>query len=444
MADIIIVGAGLSGLIAAWRACQQGHTVKLLEQSDRPGGLMGTQYIAQSTDTGYWVENGPHTFPASASHVLQLCDALALSPQVLDAKNRYLAHTSTNLVKAPQGPLSALTTSLLSPAGKCRLLAEPFMPADPQEQTVAQFVSQRLGPEVVDNLVAPLLTGIYAGDVNQLSATAVMPTLVDWAQQHGSLLKGAMQRNKQATSINKSAYPKRAILGFAGGMQTLVDALVAQLPSDTLQLNTPVKAIDPLPGNRWQLHTESTVIVGDTLSLAIPAHQASPLVQPWQPEMAQALGGIPYSPITVLHLGLPIDKVQHPLDGFGFLVPPRLNLPILGCIFASTLFPQRAPAGHVLLTVMVGGSLRPDLTTLPDDALLAQVWQALTPLLGLNNLSDVTMMHRIDWPQAIPQLTMGHGQRWQTIQQAQTTHFKILGNFGKGIALQPLVSLAWS
>jgi protoporphyrinogen/coproporphyrinogen III oxidase len=457
MADVIIVGAGLSGLIAAWQASQQGHRLRVLEQGDSPGGMMGTRFVphasaAPTTHTGYWVETGPHTFPASASRVLSLCQQLNLIPQVLAAKNRYLAHTPTQLVKAPQGPWSGLTSPLLSAAAKCRLLAEPCMPAAQHEQTVAQFVSQRFGPEVANNLVAPLLTGIYAGDIDQLSASAVMPTLVDWAAQHGSILKGALQtrKNRKQTfhspppdDATRSTYPKGTILGLPGGMQTLVDALADRVPPGALHCNTPVLAVEPLTDNRWQVTTGASTLTCDQLVLAAPAHQASRLVMPWQPELGAALGGIPYSPVTVLHVGLNRRFVRHALDGFGFLVPPRLKLPILGCIFASTLFPSRAPDGHVLLTVMIGGSLRPELTALPDAALIPLVWQALTPLLGLGDLSQADMIHRIDWPQAIPQLTMGHRQRWQVIQQTSMPGLRVLGNFGRGIALEPLVTLAW-
>jgi protoporphyrinogen/coproporphyrinogen III oxidase len=451
--DTVVIGAGLSGLVAARRAVAKGHTVRLLEQAGRAGGLIGTRFIPDTANihtcdpAGYWVETGPHSFPASAQAVLALCDELGLTPQVLNAKQRYLALSQERLTLAPSGPLSALTTPLLSPWAKVRLLSEPFQPASLQlEPTVAQFVAERFGPEVLDNLVAPLLTGIYAGDVDQLSATAVMPRLVHWANAHGSVVKGALHalRHNPPTPRTPAAYPKHAVLGFPNGMQTVVNVLVNALPDNVLSLNTHIDRLQHSPDGWRILLNDGSVVTARQVVLACTAPETARLLAPHAAYLpaVQALKAIPFSPVTMLHLGMARSAVKHALNGFGFLAAPKSRLPILGCIFASTLFPNRAPKDHVLLTVLLGGTLQPDLTTLPDDQLIPLVWSALTPLLGLGSMAQLAMAHRIDWPQAIPQLTLGHPQRWEAIQQTQDNNLHIVGNFGKGIALNPLVEWA--
>jgi protoporphyrinogen/coproporphyrinogen III oxidase len=449
--NLIVIGGGISGLLAAHHAANQSQHVLLLEQTNTLGGMVQTCQV-----NGFTLEAGPHTFPATATTLLQVCQQIGLNPVPVEptAKKRYLVHKG-RLCAAPADPFAAICTPLLSVGGKLALLTEPFKPRLLHQATsdvdVQTFVTHRFGAEVANNLVAPLLTGIYAGNTHQLGVRAVFGPLAQWEQQHGSVLAGAWHalrnRPKAVGQTSKPGKAKGRILGFPGGMGTLTQALAQALPqyAVTVQLNTPVVAMAPHPAINGQTGWQITTAGGQThtaphIAFATPAYQTAPLLGPWCAKAEQALSAITYSPVTVLHFGFKQEDVGHPLDGFGFLVPPSAALPILGCIFASSLFACRAPNGHVLLTVMIGGAHRPELTELPQADLLPKVLHALTPLLGITGAPVLT--ERVDWPMAIPQLGVGHSQQWATVQQALPAGVKVLGNFGAGVALNHVAQAA--
>jgi protoporphyrinogen/coproporphyrinogen III oxidase len=304
---------------------------------------------------------------------------------------------------------------------------------------------------VLSNLLAPLLSGIYAGHASQLSLGAVFPLLAQWERQHGSLVAGAWHhlthRNPQSVR-GSTTYKRGQILGFPEGMQCLTDALHQALPADRIYLNAQVTALHQAPDATWQVSAEVAGQVQQygarRLVLATNAGHAATLLQPLLPDAAAALAAIPYAPVTMLHMGFPRCVVGHALNGFGFLVPPDSGLPMLGCIFASSLFPNRAPAGQVLLTVLLGGCLQPKLTQAGDATLRVMMQQALYPLLDINPEVLPTLWHRIDWPEAIPQFTMGHTARWSRIQAVQSNALAIVGNYGQGVSLEKLTQSVYT
>ncbi|MDX2085825.1 MAG: protoporphyrinogen oxidase [Candidatus Melainabacteria bacterium] len=479
--DVVVVGAGLCGLTAAWRLHQQGLKVCVLEAAGRVGGCIGTV----RSQEGYLIETGPHTFPGSAKELIRLCEALKISPQAASSSNkkRYIRHKGM-LHAVPINPMSLLASPLLSAKGKLRLLLEPFQPKTPSlpEPTVADFIQRRLGHEVLQRMVGPFLSGVYAGNPEALSAAAVFKKLFEWEQTHGSLTAGFVQRllsrqQQQPTQTAGQAFPPATpsgkatqLFGFVQGLGQLTEALHQALPQGTVHCNTPVVQITRSAAKEQQAPTEKPTeqfnappgfclsIASATSSnapaeilpplharqviLALPAFAAAALLQELSPNASQALQSIPYVPVSVVHLGFLATALQHPLDGFGCLLPREENIPLLGSIWASSLFPNRAPEGQVLLSNFMGGAFHPELALTDDAKLVEQTCQDLQAVFQLPKAPQPDFECITRYQQAIPQYNLGHLHRVARIENALSADcpgLYLAGNYLHGIALNACV-----
>ena len=434
--DIAVIGAGISGLAAAYRAHQAGLSVTVLEASQRLGGWL--QSVEQD---GFLMELGPNSFPSSSGALLDLAEAVGLSPEVASpkAKKRYIYHQG-RLQAVPSGPLSFLTSSLLSPSAKVRLFSEPFRPAiSKPDCSMKEWISHRLGPEVHDRLAAPFLTGVYAGDTTQLSAQAVFPKLVEMEQTHGSLGKALL--NRQLSGPKKIKKRPYALYNFPGGMEALPQSIAAALPEWALRLAQPVKSLRLLTNQQIQIES----VDGDRLEakqvvIATPAFAAATLLEALSPEASQVLSTIHYEAIQVVQVAVNKKDITQPLDGFGFLVPREEGLLLLGCIWNSELFQARAPERQALLTCFYGGAHHRELTQWSNLQLAQQAQADLAFVFSAKR--DAFRVLRVDQHyQAIPQYNQGHCQRIQAIQAALAQlPIKLVGNYLTGINLNQCVS----
>lgn len=431
MLDTVVIGAGISGLSAAWTLHRTGRSIQVLEAGAKTGGLIDTVH-----DHGFVTESGPNTFPSKAAEILDLCRALHLQPQPATpkAQKRYL-FLKGRLMSLPQHPLEFFTNPFLSVGGKIRLLQEPRMPQTTADDiSLADFFTRRIGAEATRHLLDPFISGIYAGDINQLSLPAVFPTLWQWEQEHGSLVRGGLKNKRKPRGAPMQ------LLGFENGMQTLTDALTQALPSESIRLQCRVDRIEQANGQHYRIHTSSDIAECREIILAVPAFSAANLLQALVPQAAEALRAIPYAPLAVVHTGLPASAIQHPLDGFGCLVPRREKLNLLGTIWTSSLFPHRAPKNHILLSSYIGGAHQPDIAAWDDDRIEAQVLQDLCAVFKPASLAPV-YRQILKYQQAIPQYTLGHGQRIQHIETALSEHpgLALCGNYLHGVALNECV-----
>jgi protoporphyrinogen/coproporphyrinogen III oxidase len=429
----IVVGAGLSGLSAAWSLAHGGGDVVVLEASNRPGGVVRTD-----RRNGFLLELGPNTVRPTVP-IWSLVATLGLSGDALFAGARAPRYVDFGgeLHALPMNPLSLLRSRLLSASGKCRLLTEPFRRAAPAEdETVADFVRRRLGPEAVERLVEPFVAGVFAGSASRLSVAAAFPRLARWEREHGSLVFGALADRRRTA---RAAKPPRGLLSFRDGLEALPRALAATLGS-RFRPNAAVTEIAPGPGGGWAVSLRSERLEADRVFLALPAPCAAVLVSGFAPDAASALAAIPHPPLAVLHLSWPESALLRALDGFGHLVCPNPARRILGAVWSSSLFPGRAPSGRALLTVFLGGSRDPGAPSLSDDALTAIAARDLQAEGIARGDPDRVLVTR--WEKAIPQYERGHERRMDALSAAEArwAGLTFLGNYRGGVSVGDVVA----
>jgi len=430
---VAVVGGGITGLTAAWQIQRLGHRVTVLEAGARAGGVVGAQRL------GAWLQElGPNSLLESSPEIAAFVDDVGLAPRRLyaapAAKQRYLVRGGRP-VALPTSPGAFLRTPLFSARAKLRLLLEPLWRRAPSEadETLADFVRRRLGREFLDYAINPFVAGVYAGDPERLSVRHAFPRLHALEQDHGSLLLGALRRR------NPSGGPKGRIFSFPEGLGEIPRALQARL-LDPVLLRTRVTALRRA-GTGWRLALEQRGAPGeaefDLVVCALPADALARLDFPDLPPDAglRLLAEIPHPSVVSVFTGHRREEVAHPLDGFGLLVPAVEDGRILGTLFSSTLFPGRAPEGHVALTTFVGGTRQPELAALDDAALTTLVREELARFLGVGGTPAIVRVQR--WPRAIPQYAPGH-QRFLTAiarLEAAAPGVFVGGNCRDGISL---------
>ncbi len=428
---VAVIGGGLTGLTAAWQLHRAGVPVVVFEAAALPGGVIA------STRDGAWLwESGPNTLLEGSADVAAFVDAVGLGGRRCyaadSANNRYVVRDA-QLVAMPTSPMAFVRTRLFSWRAKLGLVGELWRaraPAD-AEESVADFVERRLGREFLDYAINPFVGGVYAGDPRRLSVRHGFPKLHALEQEHGSLLRGAFRRR------NTSGGPKGRIFSFPEGLAELPRALAASL-GGAVRYATRVQAIRRTAGG-WTIESGGPA-GAESFSAVLCALPADALAQlkfegvPGAERLAE-LQAIEQPPVVSVFTGYRREDVAHPLDGFGLLMPEVERRRILGVLFSSTLFPGRAPEGHVALSTFVGGVRSPELARLDDAGLRQLVREELGALLGVRG--EPVYCHVQRWPRAIPQYTLGY-ERFKAIftgleAAAPGLHFG--GNARDGISL---------
>lgn len=441
MSEALILGAGISGLAAGWAFRRENVSAKVLEAGERPGGKVQTR-----ERDGFRYELGPHAVQG-APELFELVAAAGLGGDVVPAsdqlKKRFLVHRG-ELVAAPMGPKQAWSTPLISRQGLLRAATEPFRRRGPgPHESVTRFVTRRLGPEVA-RLVDALALGIFAGDPDELAMGYAFPKIYRLEAEHGSLVRGALAMRKAkkqaggATAAAKLPY----LLSFTRGLATLVDGLASKLDVTYGQRVTAVTATGDgfmvrgtSPAGDFELRTRRLV---SALPIDVAARVLGDLGD------TTPLTRLPHARVAVLSLGFARGQVRHPLDGFGFLSPHSEDRMLLGCLFSSTLFPNRAPEGHVALTVMAGGRRRPEEVDLDDDTLLDRVLYELGHLLGVEGepvLAEITR-----WDPGIAQATARLAEVKEAVAAIEQAHpgLTVLGDWLHGVGVPACIQAGWS
>jgi len=427
---VIVIGAGISGLSCAFRFLEKGLDVRVFEAADSPGG-----YVASEWRDGFLLEYGPSSCRRTPQ-LEALNAALGLSddfmPRLLRDYDRYVY--DDELRKVPDGPLGLIRTPLLSLRGKLRLIREPFLRAQPREdESVADFVSRHLGPEVLKKMFAPFVSGIYAGDPEQLSMKAAFPALAGFVEAKGSLLRGAiahfmkLRRERKAASASGEGKPRRqpaALCSYREGLGQLTRTLAERL-GDRTTCRAPATRIELVRGrgdtSRVRVLVRSAdgnerAHEADALLVATPADVSADLLRDVAPGAAELLQGIQYTPVTMVQVGVPADSLPFRPEGFGFLTVKGSDVRVLGVLWSSAMFENRAPDGQVLLTMFYGGATDPSFIEEDDAAVKQTVEEDLRRSMGWKGSPTLLRIQR--HPRALPAYTLGHVERVRKIEDA--------------------------
>ncbi|MHB8968934.1 MAG: protoporphyrinogen oxidase [Pirellulaceae bacterium] len=447
---VAVIGGGISGLATAHRLVELDPrlSVSLFEQSHRMGGVLETK-----RHDGFLLEWGADNFITNVPWAVDLCRRIGFEDQLVETDEQHrgaFVVRKGKLRRIPQGFIimapsrvwPVVSTPILSPWGKLRMAAEFFVPArkDDADESLADFVIRRFGHETYDRLVQPLIGGIYTGDPHKLSLQSTMPRFREMEKRHGSLIRAVMLHAAKQSKADRNSSGGRYSMFVAprDGITSLIQALVDRLPAETIQLNSGIQRLERQAAGTWLLHTSDarrSPQPFDAVVVATQARVAAELLQPIDQILAEQLAQIHHSGCCIVSLAYRRSQVAHPMDGFGFVVPAGENRKVISGSFSSVKYPGRAPDGHVLVRVFIGGALQEELIGLPDDQLVDIARSELGELMGVRG---VPLFHRIArLPASMPQYYVGHRQRVATIQQraAAAGGLFLTGNTYHGVGI---------
>lgn len=451
---VTVVGAGISGLATAF-SVQQGArqlgldvTLEIFEKNDCPGGKIRSEKV-----DGYLCEWGPNGFLDSKPMTLDLCHEAHMAAQLLrsnDAARKRFIFAGGCLQRVPESAVDFFRSSLVSWPGKLRLAAELVVPCrkDGVDETLADFVRRRLGREALDRLVGPMASGIFAGDPETMSLRSCFPRIYELEQQYGGLIRALLLLARQkrierrdGKAVAGAAGPGGILTSFAGGIQQLTDGLAQHLEG-SLRLGEAVASITPLKEG-FSLRTQGgRVYETEVLISAVPATVLASQVEFFSAGMADQLRQIPYAPLHVACFGYRRESVPKGVDGFGYLAAKGSGLHSLGTLWSSSIFPGRAPEGHVLLRTMFGGATRPDSVNLSADEVQQRVQEDLKRTMAIEQLPEFVKIIR--HTAAIPQYVSGHAARLRSLEESALAYpgLVLVGNAFYGVGLNDCVAAA--
>jgi oxygen-dependent protoporphyrinogen oxidase len=462
MNRLVIIGGGIAGLSAAYYAIRNTKydQITLLESESRWGGKITTHRVP--FDGGHFIiEGGPDTFLASKPWGVALCKELGLDKRLhgtnQNKKNTYVLNKGRLLplpdglaMMIPSDVPSILRSRLISWFGKTRMGLDFLLPPhriNPEktgaggDESLGSFVSRRLGREAYENLIEPLMSGIYAGDGDQLSLASTFPYLRDLELKHGSLARSALKMRKQ--SNGKVQGSRSAFLTPTTGLAEIVEALVEslRLKGASLRLNTRVTSITRnLKRGAWNVTLDTETLETDSLILATPAYVSGTLLASFAPELGSTLQSIPYASTATVSLAYRLSDIPHELDGYGYVIPRREGRKALACTWTSTKFPHRAPEGYALIRVFVGRAGQ----ELPspngrgaggEGELLEVAKKELELTLGIT--AEPLVSRVFLWDKAMPQYNLGHPEILEQIDAGLEKYptLALAGNGYRGIGI---------
>jgi oxygen-dependent protoporphyrinogen oxidase len=440
----LIVGGGISGLVCAYALRKRGIDAQLVDAAARPGGV-----IRSEQRDGFLLELGPQSFSGTPP-LLALCRDLGIEDQLVQAPAKAPRYVLVNgsLHPVPASPPALLASSLLSPRTKWSIARDAFGKSQPPpgDESVADFTRRKFTNELLDRLVGPFVSGIYAGDPERLSIRSTFPQLYEAEKSAGSIIRGMMRAAKSRESKREPP----TLLSFREGNETLARALAAELGTN-LCSGTEVTRIGLMRGPSGSSFEVTMMrsgqeksITADRLVVATPADVAGHLLANTKSALEPLLAGIEYAPIAIVSLGYRRSDVRHSLNGFGFLVARSARLRVLGTVWNSSLFAARAPEGYVLLTSFLGGATDPQIPATSQDNLVALVHRELAPLLGAKNtppFSSVQVYRR-----ALPQYNLRHAERLAAIDKLllEVPGLRLVGNYLRGPAIGACVEQSFA
>lgn len=431
---IAILGGGITGLTAAYELLKLGHKPTVFESSPRIGGAIET--IRQND---FLAECGPNTLLETSPRISNLISDLGLDSRKRYAnpsmKNRYIIKGGKP-VPMPLSPGQFVTTKLFSLGAKLNLIKEPFIAPCPSEteESLAAFIVRRLGQEFLDYAINPFVAGVYAGDPSRLSVQHAFPKLYALEQKYGSMIKGQFFGARERKIRGTVSKDKAKLVSFDQGLEVLVDGL-GQKIGDTINISTVIESVEK-DEKKWIVQGRKIREKFDAVITAIPTHQMTNMTFRDESDLdLSILRDIIYPPVTSVVMGFRRDQIRHSLEGFGMLVPKVERKNILGTIFSSSLFENRAPEGYVTLSTYIGGMRQPDHALLGDQEMDRLILKDLEALLGVRG--EPAFINRRVWKKAIPQYTVGYGKILDRFNELEAAHSGLFfaGHYRNGISL---------
>lgn len=451
MFEVAIVGGGISGLSAAYYlekyAGQAGIpiSIQLLEARDRLGGVILTERTED-----FLLEGGPDSFLSVKPAAVELCRELGLSDHLVpsnDQRRKTFIWQGGKLREIPEGMMFVVPTKvwpvfasdLFSWGGKFRLAMAPFLPQTPdsgQDMAVADFIRRRLGREVLERLVEPLLAAVYGADVDSLSARAVLPQLLGLEEKYGSLWRGIRASRHVRPGNGQPGLPDSLFVTLRDGLGEIPAALEKKLGKTRITTGTEIAKVGcRRTGQGFSLHSSRGETAADAVVVATPAHAAANLLGPLDARLAGHLASIPYHSSLTLALGFEERVFPQGLDGFGFVVPRSERKKLVACTWVSTKFPFRSAPGRILLRGFLGGAREPAILEENDGRILETALRELGEIMGLRAAPTFARIYR--WERCMPQYGVGHLRRLEEISSLLAHHPGLLlaGNGYRGVGI---------
>jgi protoporphyrinogen/coproporphyrinogen III oxidase len=441
--SIAVVGAGISGLCTAYWLSRCGFDVTIFEKSDRVGGSIISENV-----NGYLIDFGPNSTMETSLTLKELIRELGIENQKVygskSASDRYVLKDDM-LHPIPMSLKKLIGAKLFSTSAKLRLLREPFIkPTDGHDISIADFVRYRIGQEFLDYAINPFVAGVFAGNPERLSTPAAFPKLYDLEQKYGSFIGGAIRGARERKRRDERSKNNARLFSFINGMQTFPEALEGKLFHSILKKSKVEKILRKRENYivRVKKNGRSSEYIFDRIVLSVPAYSLSKILSGLETDIVKSISEVEYQPVAVVFMGLRNEDLKKKINGFGFLVPEVENRRILGSIFSSCLFPNRAPDGHTAMTTFVGGSRKPEQVSLNDRQLQRIVLDELDTIIGLKKDPEVIKIHR--WHMAIPQYNLGYQQVQKAFDKLERTFpgLYFSGNLQRGISIGDAVLCA--
>lgn len=437
---ITIIGAGISGLSLAYLILHYSKDIDLMifERAGRAGGKIWTEksegYLCEASVNGF-LNNKPETLDLAKSLSLDLLKSND------NARRRFIL-SNNKLQLIPDNPKAFFLSNFLSLSGRLRILREYFIPKGKDEdESLESFALRRVGKEFYEKLLDPMASGIYAGDPSKMSIKSCFGRVFEIEKKYGSLIKGFIAIGKEAKKTGKkiSAGPSGVLHSFPEGMYSLIESLKISL-SNKIITNKELKAVQKITDSYELFFHDGTKYQTDILIFAIPAHDASESIVSFDKKISEILKTIPYPPVSVVALGIDREKIKTNTDAFGFLIPAKEKRKILGTLFDSSIFSNRAPEGKVLMRCFVGGARNPDMALLDDELLIDTVLSELKGIIKMHGEPHLIKIFR--WQKAIPQYLVGHSEKLSMLDSELKKHkgLYLTGNAYRGVSVNDCIA----
>ena len=439
MKDVIIIGAGIAGLSAGFELFKKNIDFQILETSDRAGGNIETRKIGD-----YLIESGPHTFSSLSKETIELVQDLGIEDLLQEAepeaKKRYI-YRNSQLTAVPSNLKEFFKTDILTKEGKITLLEELFIKKAEKEETVQEFAERRFGREVLKNFIQPFLNGLFAGDVQKLSADAVFPKLKELENKYRSIICGMVLSNKF-----RSLFKKLTLYSFIHGMETLPDAMYNKLKN---KITLSAKDIEISRAKdffivNFKANNKTINYTANSILFALPAYAMSEFAYLLPKGYASEITQIEYAPIASVSQTVEKEKVkvfQNATEGFGFLCTKEPHRKLLGTIWTSSIFPNRSPKDKMLLTSYLGGALYKKITDQTEEEIANLTAKEVSEVMQISDPGSIKTLHIKVHTNAIPQYNIGHINRIKKLEELmnKNTGLFFTGNYLHGISINDTI-----